>query len=103
MDFFIFSTALSASRNVDEITDFEIGTDFIELSDGIFRSLAPGSLDADSFRIGTAAADKQDHIIYNSATGALLYDADGRGGVVAVKFAELDSGLGMTNMDFVIV
>jgi serralysin len=53
--------------------------------------------------IGAAAQDAQDRIIYNSATGALLYDSDGVGGAAAVQFAELSAGLALTNLDFLVV
>ena len=58
---------------------------------------------ADAFHIGAAAADAEDRIIYNQATGALSYDANGTGAGGLVKFAQLTAGLGLTNADFVIV
>jgi hypothetical protein len=51
----------------------------------------------------SAAADAGDRIIYNSATGALLFDVDGVGGTVAVQFVTLDTGLVLSNADFTVI
>jgi len=53
--------------------------------------------------IGAAAQDANDRIIYNNATGALLYDSDGVGGIAAIQFATLSTGLALTNLDFFVV
>ena len=50
-----------------------------------------------------AAHDADDRVVYNSATGALFYDADGTGAAAAVRFAILDPGLHLTRADFAIV
>jgi Ca2+-binding RTX toxin-like protein len=102
-DHFFFSTALGAS-NVDRVTDYSVASDTIRLENSIFTAIgAPGTLAASAFRIGAAAADAADRIIYNSATGALLYDADGSGAGAARQFATLDDGLALTRSDFLIV
>jgi Ca2+-binding RTX toxin-like protein len=102
-DFFLFNTALNAATNVDVITDFNVAADTIRLENAIFATLAPGVLPAGAFRIGAAAGDAGDRIIYNSATGALFYDADGTGATAAIRFATLDPGLALTNADFIVV
>ena len=38
---------------------------------------AVGVLNADAFHIGAAAADAEDRIVYNSATGQLFFDSNG--------------------------
>lgn len=87
-DIFAFSESLAVS-GVDHITDFATGFDRIELRASAF-SLPVGPLAKAAFFAGAAAHDANDRIIYNKATGALYYDADGQGGVAPVKFAVLD-------------
>jgi serralysin len=101
-DFFIFDTALGAG-NIDTISDFSVADDTVRLENAIFTGLAAGTLAASAFHTGTAAADALDRIIYNSATGALLFDNDGTGAGAAVQFASVSTGLAMTNSDFFVV
>ncbi|HYI64426.1 MAG TPA: M10 family metallopeptidase C-terminal domain-containing protein [Allosphingosinicella sp.] len=101
-DTFAFTTALGAS-NVDFIADFVAGSDRIRLGGeaGLpFAALASGTLRAETFVIGAAAVNADDYLIYNSGTGALLYDVDGSGGAAAVQFATLSAGLSLTAADF---
>ncbi|MGD9982108.1 MAG: calcium-binding protein, partial [Hyphomonadaceae bacterium] len=98
-DAFVFSTALGAG-NVDEIADFNVADDAIYLSVSVFTAIGAAALDADAFHIGSAAADAEDRIVYDSATGALYYDADGSGAGAAVQFATLSTGLALTHDDF---
>jgi serralysin len=93
-DAFAFLTALGAG-NVDTIVDFGPG-DRIELAGAVggpFAALATGVLAGFAFREGAAAADSDDRILYDPATGTLRYDADGSGGQAAVQFATLQTGL----------
>ncbi len=103
-DTFVFSTTLSAS-NVDEITDFNVADDTIELHQDIFAAIGTGDLAASAFRANTSgqAADANDRIIYDTNNGLLYYDADGNGAGARVLFAELDSGLAITHDDFNVV
>ena len=58
---------------------------------------SPGSprvLGASHFFVGAAAQDADDFVLYNPATGALSYDADGSGSGAAVTFAQVTAGLG---------
>ncbi len=101
-DMFRFHTALTA--NLDKITDFNVIDDTIQLENAIFTKLtATGVLNAAFLKIGAAAADANDFIVYNKATGALFYDADGNGAGAAVQVATLGVNLAMTNADFVVV
>ncbi|MER9420704.1 calcium-binding protein, partial [Mesorhizobium sp. M0306] len=87
-DTFVFNSILG-SGNVDRITDFNSSQDKIHLDDGIFKGLPVGALSQAAFYAGTAAHDSSDHIIYNSATGALSFDSDGIGGTAQTQFATL--------------
>jgi serralysin len=57
----------------------------------------------EEFRIGAAAQDADDHIIYNDVTGALSFDVDGTGAAAAVQFAQLSAGLALVNTEFLVV
>lgn len=100
-DSYAFTSALGAG-NVDAIVGFSAADDTIVLSNAIFSGLSAGTLAASAFVIGAAAADADDRIIYNSATGALSFDADGNGAGAAVQFATLAAGLALTNSDFLV-
>jgi Ca2+-binding RTX toxin-like protein len=101
-DSFLFNTPLNAALNMDTITDFGVD-DTILLDDAIFSAFANGPLAAERFVIGAAAQDASDNIIYNDVTGALSYDSDGNGAGAAIQFAQLDAGLALTNLDFLVV
>ena len=78
-----------------KITDFVAGEDRIELSHKIFPALHVGGLDADAFLSGNgvkAAHDNDDRIIYDTKSGALYYDEDGKGGAAPIEFALLRHG-----------
>jgi len=103
-DSFSFTTTLGGG-NVDTIIDFTTGLDKILLGGAVgqpFVTLATGTLRVGTLVIGTAAVDADDYLIYNSGTGALLFDADGNGAGAAVQFATLSAGLGLTVGDFVV-
>ncbi|CAN7592825.1 calcium-binding protein [Rhizobium sp. LjRoot254] len=102
-DSFVFNTSLNADTNTDTITDFSAPGDTVELDNAIFASLDTGALASSALHIGTAAANAADRIIYDPATGALSYDADGFGGATAVRFATLNTDVAMTNADFLVI
>ena len=99
-DRFRFDVTPHSTQNSDQIVDFVVADDTVELENAVFTSLAAGALPNAQFVIGSAAADGNDFIIYDSAAGALLYDADGNGGGAAIRFATVDPGLAMTRFDF---
>ncbi len=96
-DRFRFQAAPNTTTNRDVITDFTIAQgDTIELENAVFTALpTTGPLAASAFRIGTAATDGNQRILYNSATGLLSYDGDGNGAAAAVVFARLTPGLAL--------
>ena len=101
-DFFLFDTTLDGTFDV--ITDFDVADDTIRLDDDIFSSaLGLGSVAGSQFVIGTAATDANHRIIYNDATGDLLYDSDGTGATAAIQFARVEGGPALTNFDFFVV
>lgn len=102
-DRFVFSTAPNAAVNVDRITDFQVNVDEIRLDNAVFDALPNGALAAGAFRIGAAAADANDRVIYNAANGALIYDANGSAAGGAVRFATLDQNLALDAADFLVV
>lgn len=104
-DSFRFSTELGED-NVDEIKDFNVNEDLILLDSRIFDELGgAGQLGLDAFHMSAAGVsqDANDRIIYDTDSGALLYDVDGSGDMAAIQFAQLDAGLGLSADDFVIV
>ncbi len=89
---------------VDVITDYNVVNDTVQLENSVFTALTvTGTLPAGQFRIGMQAADANDHIIYNSATGALIYDPNGNGAGGATQIATIGTGLSMTHADVVVI
>ena len=97
-DAFLFRT-LDA---VDKVKDFSPFEDTFVLAKSGFTALALGPLQSGQLRIGAAAADGNDRIIYDPTTGKLSYDEDGVGGDPAVQFAKLSKGLAITEVDFTV-
>jgi Ca2+-binding RTX toxin-like protein len=100
-DSFLFDSALGG--NVDTIADFSSIDDTIVLDDSVFATLSTGTLNANAFFVGAAAHDADDRIIYDSATGALYYDADGNGAGAAIQFAILQGAPPINSSDFQVI
>jgi Ca2+-binding RTX toxin-like protein len=96
----VFNTALNGSSNVDTINDFDAnpsgGQDIIYLDRAIFTALTSGTLSAAEFVANTSgnAANAAQHIIFETDTGKLYYDADGNGSGAKVQFATLSGFTG---------
>ena len=103
-DSFVFHALLNASTNMDTVTDFSVPEDTIRLENAIFTALVtPGALAAGAFNFGFVPTQADDRIVYNSATGALIYDSNGLATGGAVQFATLAKNLALTNADFVVI
>ncbi len=102
-DVFLFADALDASTNIDRILDFTPGQDKVHLSLSVFCALGEeGPLGEGLFAANSTgtALDDNDYILYNTTTGALLYDADGSGAGVAIQFATLSNKPEIKENDF---
>ena len=104
-DIYVFNTALNGLTNKDIIQGFNVVVDQIKLDAAIFGAIGV-TLDINEFTSGagiTSASTADQHIIFNSTTGALYYDADGFGGQAATEFAKLIGSVGtLTANDFFI-
>ncbi|HEY8579894.1 MAG TPA: right-handed parallel beta-helix repeat-containing protein [Beijerinckiaceae bacterium] len=101
-DAFVFDVAVGAGE-ADRIADFSVPDDTIRLENDVFRAVgASGVLAASKFRVGSAAQDADDAVIYNPVTGALYYDSNGAGAGGMVQIAQLSAGLQLTEKDFLI-
>ena len=90
---------------VGQITDFSVADDTIHLDNAAFDALFCGwrARGGCSSTWAPAAADADDRIFYNSATGGIFYDADGNGVDAACQFAQVSAGLALTHDDFLVV
>lgn len=104
-DTFRFLYDLNAKTNIDTISDYSVADDTISLAKSVFTKIAGATtLSAAQFWASTdgKAHDASDRILYETDTGKLLYDADGKGGAKAVLFAVLDAQLAMTASEFIL-
>jgi Ca2+-binding RTX toxin-like protein len=99
-DVFVFQ---SASEGSDEITDFEHGTDHIQIfADGFGGGLTAGgtiSLVSGSNPTATASTGQ---FLFDTDNGQLLWDADGTGSGAAVLIATLSNVPTLTASDFIV-
>jgi Ca2+-binding RTX toxin-like protein len=104
-DAFMFNASLGAG-NIDTLQFYNSAEDVILLDNAVFAGIgADGStLSASAFTTGSAATTTGHRIVFDSASGALLYDADGSGAIAAVQFATLVGTTGtITNTEFLII
>jgi Ca2+-binding RTX toxin-like protein len=101
-DTFVLGQAF-AGTTFDTVGDYNVIDDNIWLSHSAFSGLSFGALAASAFTIGSGATTAAHRIIYNTANGDLLYDADGSGAGTASLFANIGTGLAMTAGEFLVV
>jgi Ca2+-binding RTX toxin-like protein len=110
-DIFAFSNnaaSLLVALGIDSIADFTIGQDKIQLNKSIFSNLITneGVLSIAEFQTVTTDADaaiSTSQVAYNSTNGKLFYNdnlASPGLGSNGGQFAQLSTGLALTNTDF---
>ena len=98
-DLFVFNSKPNSTSNIDKLTDFVHDNDHLQLSKSIFTGIRTTAGTGDgktlnvsefvSSKTATSGTTANSHLIYNSTSGTLYYDADGIGGGAAVKLAIL--------------
>jgi Ca2+-binding RTX toxin-like protein len=104
-DFFRFDFALNALTNKDTIMDFSVVDDTLQLENAVFTLLtSTGMLSAALFKdLSLGAQDSNDAILYDRATGNIIYDSNGLAAGGQTIFAEVADGLALTHADFMVV
>ncbi len=105
-DTFVFDTALNKIANVDHVTDFLHGVDRLLLDASVFAKLKVGSFKKKAFFAkdgADKAKDKQDRVIYDTDSGELRFDKDGKGKTKAVLVAVLDGSPDVAHSDILVV
>lgn len=91
----------------DIVSDFVVADDQFALSQIEFVDVLDGDvngvLDAGLFEVGAAATLATTRIVYDDATGAVMYDADGNGAGAAVTIAQVSTGLLINSDDFNVI
>lgn len=102
VDRFVFNA--QGAANADTIVNFQLGLDGIQLENGVLRALgAAGDLREEQFVLGTAAAERDDRIIYDQATGNIYYDRDGSLSAAKVLLGSVADGTALTFGHFDII
>lgn len=103
-DRFVFDTVANSLSNADRITDYSVAYDTMALSRGAFSAFkALASVSSKNFVKGTKALDSNDFLIYDSGTGALIYDSNGSASGGTATIATLSKGLSLTHADFILL
>jgi Ca2+-binding RTX toxin-like protein len=104
VDYFIFNTTPNAATNRDTVADFVHGGDKFWMENAVFTKLgAAGALNPAFFRLGPAALDADDHIVYDHTTGNLFYDSNGSAAGGVMQFATLTTKPILSAPDFVVI
>jgi microcystin-dependent protein len=103
-DAFVFNTTPNGSTNRDFILDYVHGVDELQIENAVFVKLgAAGALNPAFFRIGSAALDANDYLVYDRSSGALFYDGNGDAAGAMVQFATLTTKPVLSHFDFEVV
>jgi len=89
VDRFIFREAMGVASGIDRIYDMNSADNIVV--DAIAYSGPIRSLTANEFRVGTAALDADDRIIYDDTTGVFWFDPDGSGAQSQILFGVLNN------------
>ena len=100
-DRFMFVLAPEGGANTVTIVDFTSRSDKLALSATVFAAVGT-QVNNSEFVTGTAAQDTNDFLIYDPATGNLMYDSDGSGTMAAEMIAHLQPGLTLSFYDFTV-
>ena len=96
--------APGGTGNLTRLMDFASGEDRIELDGAVFTALGgEGQISAESFGLGRTAATAEQHLLYDQASGDVLYDADGQGGAAAIRIGTLVAGTELSVGDIWVV
>jgi Ca2+-binding RTX toxin-like protein len=104
-DGFRFDVKLKG-KNADHITDFTPGVDSLVLDKSIFKKLKVGELKTKSFfakKKADEAKDGKDRIVYDTKSGDVWFDKDGKGGSKAKLFATLDGSPDLAHTDILVI
>ena len=104
-DSFAFTTPLAAKGNVDTVFNFDPQQDTLLLGSNIFSAYTgPGALPAADLVLGSKpkATAANHHLLYNTRTGDLAWDADGNGKQKPVVFVKLVGAPAITAADLMI-
>ncbi|MGM3308305.1 hypothetical protein ACSQ6I_20400 [Anabaena sp. WFMT] len=95
----------SFSESLDNIKDFNVAEDFIQIyPPGFGGGLTVSPLDPNQFTIGSSATTGEQRFIYNNSTGALFFDQDGNGtAFVQTQFAQLSTALSLSAANFIVL
>lgn len=97
-DIFLFTTALGPT-NVDRLLDFSVvAGDRIGLAAAIFSGIGEvgNLLLTTAFAVAPVASTPDTRILFDTGSGALIYDQDGNGTLFGVAFAYIDNAATLT-------
>ena len=103
-DTFVFNTGLSTAANRDIVIGYNPAQDTIHLENAIFTRLpASAHLNPAYFRAAAHALDNSDFIVYNRATGTLMYDPNGNAAGGEVQIAIFSGKPLLTASEFTVI